>query len=187
MPAKKQITKDKIIKAAIDIVRKEGMGALNMRAIAKKCNCSTQPIYLSFSGMEELKAEVTKSLLQIFYDFIENEIKSGEYPEYKAIGMGYIRFAIKEREIFKYLFMRKRKSEDNFEKDSFDVSTFVIMKNYGLYKDDAYKFHSEMWIFVHGIATMFATEYLDWDWNTVDEMVSDAFRGMIKSKNGGEK
>ncbi len=61
------------------------------------------------------------------------------------------------------------------------------MKNYGLYKDEAYKLHSEMWVFVHGIATMFATGYLDWDWDTVDEMVSDVFLSLTGNKNGGNK
>lgn len=184
MPAKKIVTKQDILDAALRIVERNGVEALNMRSLAKECNCSTQPIYYSFSGMDELKIEVEKKLTEEFYLFLENEIKSGKYPEYKAIGMGYIRFAIEKTEYFKYLFMRKRVSDDGFEKSSYDEATFVIMKNYGLYKDEAYKLHSEMWVFVHGIATMFATGYLDWDWDTVDEMVSDVFLGL--TKNGGK-
>ena len=56
------------------------------------------------------------------------------------------------------------------------------MKNYGLYKDEAQKLHAEMWIFVHGIATMFATGYLDWEWDTVSEMITDVFNGLTKNK-----
>ena len=112
--------------------------------------------------------------------------KRGKYPEYKAVGIGYIRFAVEEPELFKFLFMRKRESEDSFEKNSFDKSTFLIMKNYGLYKDDAFKLHAEMWIFVHGIATMFATGYLDWDWDTVSDMVTDAYQGLMWRRKQGE-
>ena len=39
-----------------------------------------------------------------------------------------------------------------------------------------------MWVFVHGVAAMFATGYLNWDWDTVSEMVSDVFKGLT-SKN----
>lgn len=187
MPAKKIVTKEIILQAALKLVEREGIETLNMRSLANECKCSTQPIYHAFSGMDELKTEVAKKLLEEFYLFLENEIKSGKYPEYKAIGMGYIRFAVEKREFFKYLFMRRRADDHNFEDKSYDEATFVIMKNYGLYKDDAYKLHSEMWVFVHGIATMFATGYLDWDWDTVDEMVSDVFLSLTGNKNGGNK
>lgn len=187
MPAKKQISKEKLIDAAFEIVRTEGMEALNMRTLANKCNCSTQPIYLSFSGAEELKAEVAKRITETFDKFIENEIASERYPKYKAIGMGYIRFAKEEKELFKYLLMRNRKEETDWEGESFDKSTYIIMQNYGLYKDDAQKLHAEMWICVHGIATMFATGYLNWDWETVSEMITDVFNGLTTNKNMGEK
>ena len=188
MPAKKLISRDEIITAAFEIVRKDGMEALNMRAVANKCNCSTQPIYLSFKGADELKAEVAKKGYGEFTKFIEREMASGKYPEYKSIGMGYIRFAAEEKEFFKYLFMRNRTEEADFERDSFDKSTFIIMKNLGLYKDDAYLLHAEMWVFVHGIAAMIATGYQKWDGDVISRMLTDAYKGFISQiKNGGNK
>ncbi len=163
------------------------MDGLNARELAKRCKCSTQPIYLSFKGIDEIKGEIAKRALQQFYEFTEREIAKKEYPEYKAVGMGYIKFAIEETELFKYLFMRKRTEEDGFEKDSFDKSTFIIMKNYGLYTDQAYTLHAEMWVFVHGIATMFATGYLDWEWETVSKMVSDVYQGLLAKIKQGDK
>ena len=61
------------------------------------------------------------------------------------------------------------------------------MKNYGLYQDAAAKLHLQMWIFVHGIASMFATEYLDWDFDTVSQMVTDAYKGFMKNFEGENK
>ena len=52
MPAKKLITRQKIIDTAFQIVQMDGMDSLNMRNLAKMCNCSTQPIYLSFKNAE---------------------------------------------------------------------------------------------------------------------------------------
>ena len=187
MPAKKLITKEFLLGEAFQLVREGGMDGLNVRELAKRCECSTQPVYLSFKGMEELKTEVAKKALDNFYAFIENEMAKKEYPEYKAVGMGYIKFAIEETELFKYLFMRKRTQEDGFEKDSFDKSTYIIMKNYGLYSDQAYTLHAEMWVFVHGIATMFATGYLDWNWETVSKMVSDVYLGLLAKMKQGDK
>ena len=189
MPAKKLISRDEIITAAFEIVRKDGMEALNMRAVANKCNCSTQPIYLSFKGADELKAEVAQKGYGEFTKFIESEMASGKYPEYKSIGMGYIRFAAEEPELFKYLFMRRRDGEaTEYEKFSYDASAMVIMKNYGLYKSDAEVLHAEMWIFVHGIAAMIATGYQKWDGELISRMLTDAYKGFISQiKNGGNK
>lgn len=162
----------------MDIVRQSGIGALNMRTLAKACKCSTQPIYLSFDGVDELKTEVAKAVLEVFNGYIEKEIAKGEYPEYKAVGMGYIRFAKEEKQFFKYLLMNDGMAKTGRVNDSFDNSVFLIMKNYGLYKDEAAKLHLQMWIYVHGIASMFATNYVDWDWETVSEMLTTAYKGL---------
>lgn len=180
MPAKKVIKREDILLSALGIVRESGIDALNMRSLAKACNCSTQPIYLSFSGIEELKDELLKLISDMFDKRIEREIAEGKYPEYKATGMGYISFAKEEKELFKFLLMRSRADESDWEKTSFDKSTTIIMKNYGLYKDDAFKLHVEMWIFVHGIATMLATGYLNWDDETISAMMTDVFIGLTK-------
>lgn len=187
MPAKKQITKEDILNAAFEIVRESGIETLNMRSLAKRCNCSTQPIYLSFTNADELKKQTALKVLEVFNKFIEDEIKIGNYPEYKAVGMGYIRFAKEEKELFKFLLMNDGMSKTGLETESFNDSVFIIMKNYGLYKDAAAKLHLQMWIFVHGIASMFATEYIDWDWDTVSEMVSDAYKGFLGAYKGENK
>jgi len=184
VPAKKQITKEIILKTAVELVRQNGISCLNMRTLAQACKCSTQPIYLSFSGMEELKTEVARSILKIFDEFIEKEIAKGEYPQYKAVGMGYIRFAKEEKQFFKYLLMNDGMEQTGLGQESFDKSVFMIMQNYGLYKGDAAKLHMQMWIFVHGIASMFATDYIDFDYETVSQMVTDAYQGFVKNLKG---
>ena len=187
MPAKKQITKQKILEAAVEIVRQCGIAALNMRTLAKACACSTQPIYLSFSGMDELKTAVAREVLNTFNSYIEREIASGAYPEYKAVGMGYIRFAKEQKQFFKYLLMNDGMAQTGLREESFNESVFMIMKNYGLYQDDAAKLHLQMWIFVHGIASMFATDYIDWDWETVSKLVTDAYKGLSNNLQGENK
>ena len=187
MPAKKQITKQKILDSAVEIVRQSGMSALNMRTLACACNCSTQPIYLSFVGTEELKKEVARAVLAIFNSYIEKEIAKNEYPEYKAVGMGYIRFAKEEKQLFKYLLMNEGMKQSGMESESFNECVLMIMKNYGLYRDEASRLHMQMWIFIHGIASMFATDYINWDWETVSSLVSDAYKGFMKNLQGENK
>ena len=58
MPAKKQITKDMILGAALKLLKEQGYDAVNIKQLSKELGCSTQPVYLSFSGMEDLRKEL---------------------------------------------------------------------------------------------------------------------------------
>lgn len=187
MSAKKLITKEMIIDCAVKIVAEQGMGALNARALAQRLGCSTRPVYLSFSGMEELKACVKERVTAIYRSYLQAEVESGKYPEYKAYGMGYIQFARKERELFKYLFMRDRSGEDG-SPDGGDLSGVfkALNASTGLSGDRAERFHAECWIFVHGIATMIATGYLDLSTEDISVLVTDAFLG-LKARYAGAR
>lgn len=55
MPAKKQITREMILDAALRILRQDGWAAISVKSLAGELQCSTQPLYLSFSGMENLR------------------------------------------------------------------------------------------------------------------------------------
>ena len=50
-----RIQREDIINTAFEIVKEKGMEGLNARDVAKKLNCSIQPIFYQFSNMEELK------------------------------------------------------------------------------------------------------------------------------------
>ena len=185
--AKKVITREMILNAAFELMRKEGASALSVRAIANTCNCSTQPIYLSFKGIDEIKSELYKMSLNYFYKFIENEIRLGKYPEYKSVGMGYVKFAREERELFKYLFMDIPRAKPDSLNDSFDKSVEIIEKSLNVSKEVAERLHTEMWIFGHGIATMYVTNFLQFDLDTVSELYTDVYTGIIGilgGKNG---
>lgn len=179
MSAKKLITGQKIIDCAVKIVAEGGIDALNVRTLADRLGCSTRPVYLSFSGMHELKTCVKERVTAIYRGYLQAEVDSGKYPEYKAYGMGYIEFARRERELFKYLFMRDRSGEDG-SPDGGDLDGVfkALNKSTGLDGATAERFHAECWIFVHGIATMIATGYLELGTDDVSELLSDAFTGL---------
>lgn len=181
MPPKVKTTKDDIINAAVEIVRKSGADSLNARDIAAKIGCSTQPIFSNFSSMEELRDAVILRGYGMYRQYIADDMSSGEYPPYKASGMAYIRFAVEEREMFKLLFMRDR-SEERGGVSDMDIEDIIaiIKKNVGLDDETARLFHLEMWVYVHGIASMTATGYLSLDCDLVSRMLTDSYQGLLK-------
>lgn len=181
MPPKVKITKEDIINAAVDIVRSGGAQAINARTIAAVLNCSTQPVFSNFAAMEELRLAVVEKADAICGDYIRREIESGEFPDYKASGMAYIRFAKEEKELFKLLYMRDRTNEITPQPNEFgDEIESIVQRKTGLSIEDAKLFHLEMWAYVHGIAAMVATGFADLDRELVSRMLSDAYLGMRK-------
>ena len=181
MPPKVKITKDDIINAAVEIVREHGAQALNARTIASALNCSTQPVFSNFATMDELRLAVVEKADIICGEYMQREIESGRFPAYKASGMAYIRFAKEEKELFKLLYMRDRTNEIIPESSELgDKMESVVRSNTGLNKADAKLFHLEMWAYVHGIAAMVATGFVELDFELVSRMLTDAYQGMRK-------
>lgn len=179
MPPKFKFTKDEIISAALNLVRKNSMSALTARALAEELGCSVKPIFGLFKNMDELQQAVFSAAQNLYQSYLQDSAFNGEYPVYKSAGMAYIRFAKEEKELFKLLFMRDRRNE-KIEENREEVRQFtdLIMEKLGISEDEAYMFHLEMWIYVHGIATMVATSYLEWSDTLVSETLTDIFTGL---------
>ena len=178
MPPKVRITEAEIVQTALELVREKGMDAVNARNIATALNCSTQPIFSNFATMELLQEAVSVAARSLYFNFISREVESGVYPQYKAFGLAYIRFAREERELFKFLFMCDRDGKDVSPTEEFDASVEIIMKANCASREVAKLIHMEMWAFVHGIATMFATSFLELEWETVSDMMTDVYQGL---------
>ena len=179
MPPRFKFTKEEIVQAALDITRENGMTALTARALAAKLGCSVKPVFGAFKNMEEVQKEVMAAANRMYEDYLKTDMAKGQYPPYKASGMAYIRFAKEEPHLFKLLFMRDRSGE-KIEENREELRPLIdlIKASLGISEDDAYLFHLEMWIYVHGIATMAATSYLDWDDEFVSSVLTDAYTGL---------
>ena len=181
MPPRIRITREAIVRTAVEIVRRDGAETLNARAVAKELNCSTQPVFSNFAAMEELRGAVLGAVNELFREYVDREIAAEAYPAYKAAGMAYIRFAREEKELFKLLFMRDR-SDEGTPPESEDLKkiTALVQTSTGLGSGRAELFHLEMWAYVHGIAVMTATGYLELEPELIGEMMTDAYQGMKK-------
>jgi len=178
MPPKVKITKEDIVKTAVALVRAQGEQAINARAIAATLQCSTQPIFSNFATMAELQEAVKVAAYEHYLCFLQREAESGRYPPYKSFGMGYIRFAEEEKELFKLLFMCDRKGEALASTPDFDASVEMIMQANGITRDRAERMHLEMWTCVHGIATMIATSFLTLERELISDMLTDVYQGI---------
>ena len=179
MPPKVKFTREQIITAALNVTRKNGIVGLTARGLAAELGSSAKPIFGLFQNMEEVQKEVIVAANTLYQSYISRGMTEGKYPPYKASGMAYIRFAKEEREFFRLLFMRDR-SNEKIEENKEEIKPLMqlIQQNLGISEDEAYLFHLEMWLYVHGIATMIATSYLDWDDEFISRVITDAYMGL---------
>lgn len=182
MPSKIKIAKEDILNAAFDIVRKEGLDHANVREIAKKLNCSVQPIYYQFQNVEELKLELMKKIQNYFYEFLTNHIND-RIPAYKQTGINYIKFAKTEPKLFQILFM----SDANLEPEKLVSSDDRNYKEYekiietctNLDDKEIKGFHIKMWIFTHGIATLVASQTCKLNDEQISELLTSEFQALM--------
>ncbi|MBQ2866092.1 MAG: TetR/AcrR family transcriptional regulator [Clostridia bacterium] len=185
MPPKVKTSRKDIISASLGIIRENGAQALNARAIAARLGCSTQPLFSNFESMEQLEQDTIGAAYDLYLGFIAREVKSGKYPRYKAFGMAYIRFAYEERELFKLLFMRDRRGEELPPSPDFEEAVRMMMSANGIDEQTARLMHTEVWICVHGIGTMLATSFLNFDWDDISDMITDVYQG-LRARHLGE-
>ena len=180
MPPKVKNSKEEILNTALEIARREGEQGLNARAVATALGCSTQPIYFNFGSMEHLKKAVINKSYDLYEDCIQSEIAKGKYTPYEASQIAYIRFAKKETELFKLLFMSGNIPDAEENAAELAHCAEMIHEETGISKTESVYFHLEMWACVHGIATMIATGRLAWDGKLITRLLADVQEGLLE-------
>lgn len=186
MPRKFMFTREEVLAAALDLVREQGIAAVTARGLGEKLGSSSKPIFSLFDNMEDVLSAVMKAANKLYQNYLKEDMTSGKYPPYKASGMAYIRFAKEEKELFKLLFMRDRSHENTDNKEENQQLLELIQQNLGINEEEAYLFHLEMWIYVHGMATMLATSYLELDEAFISKVLTDGYEGMKTRYAGGK-
>lgn len=182
MPTTIRITKEMILNAAFDITRNEGIEKLSNREIAKKMNCSIRPIYYQFKNSEELYKALYNKINSYFYDFIMKNI-ADDIPHYKQIGINYIKFAQEETNLFKILFMSPSRNLPNTfvetDKTGFAGVVAAIKLSTHLSDKAIKSFHTKMWIFVHGIATLTVSRSFKFTDEQIKDLLSQEFQALM--------
>lgn len=182
MPTKIRISKDMILDAAFEIVRQDGMEKLSNRELANRLKCSIRPIYYQFENVEEMQKELYMKIEKYFYKFLLDNMVN-EIPRYKQVGINYIKFAKQEKKLFQTLFMSDiGLTPDAFvskDGDDYEEIAKLIKISTNLKDNDIKDFHTKMWIFCHGIATLVANGTIKLTDNQIQELLSNEFQALM--------
>lgn len=184
MPPTVRFTRDAVLHAACQLMRREGIEALNARAIAKELGGSTQPIFRLFTNMEDLRRELILYVARQFQAHAEADMAQSDSP-YIQLCTTYLLYGRDEPELFKLLFMRDRVSEGQYsDQTNFDLVFNIIKKETPLDDETALRFFERTWLFIHGLAVCIATKYISCqDERYLISMVKEAYNAAVKMMN----
>ena len=180
MPAIRKTSKEAIINAAVDVLRESGAAALNARNVAKKLGCSTQPIYLCFQNMEDLKAAMTQRAIALHTQSVRewlhildaNDSCYKQHSHYSSYGIGFVKFAALEKHLFRWLYLEGGQPGPHQDDVLLPEILAAIVNEYGYSEELAEKLHRDMTYYSYGLAILANTGHL----NLTDAELLASFR-----------
>ena len=178
MPRNVQITKEKILTAALDILIRDGYSAVNIKSIAKELECSTQPIAWQFGNMDNMREVLTQEAVayanQKMIPTSTNCIEA-----FWQIGNAYINLAFDTPNLFRFVYMGESKNYCRGEFDSIltDKGNAVLIDKLYQYlnirKEQADMLFQRMIVYTHGIVSLVAAGVLNCTKEQVYSIVKD--------------
>lgn len=186
MPPKCKFTREEILEAAMGILREEGFGAITARALGERLGSSSKPVFSVFRNMEEVQDEVKKKAREVYNQYVREGL-SGPIA-FKGVGEQYIRFAQREPELFRLLFMTKQNPEPGIFgvlpliEENYEKILSSIRDHYPVGEEAAGRLYRHLWIYTHGIAALMVTNVCQFRPEETSRMLTQVFRGLLKNE-----
>ena len=189
MPPKSRITKDMILQAAVEVVRQNGFESVNARTVSQQLHCSTQPVMYHFSTIDSLKRAAYAQV-----DHMHSEYMMRILPDRDpilGIGLNYIRFAVEEPQLFRFLFQSGYAKENSLLEmiDSEELAPVlaVMQAGVGLSMEKTKDIFLTVSLFAHGYASIIANNALEYDEALISAHLERAWNGAVLSAMQEEK
>ena len=183
MQPRSKITREMIIDAAYEIVRESGEGSLNARSIADRLGCSTQPVLYVFRTMNEIRECVYQKADEYHSEYL---MQTGENT---SIWKNYIRFSVRERNLFRFLFQSNAFSgriQGLIDDERLLPVLEAMSAQMGMEVKDVKKFFAAIYYPVHGIASLLANNSMEYDEEEFESILNMIRRGVLKEMEGSE-
>lgn len=186
MPPAPKIKKEMIINAGKEVIQSDGIENLNVRKIALKLNCSTQPIMYHYKTVMELKSDIYNEIDRYHSTYIMN-IENGSLNPMLNIGLRYILFAYEEKNYFKFLFQSDKFSNMSFnglfDDDNDEISMIynILAQEANITETQSKELFVNLFILVHGLASLLANNTMEYDEKYCIRILGNTFHSLIKN------
>ncbi len=179
MPPKIRITKDMIINAAVEVAKQSGYEKINARTVSEQLHCSTQPVMYHFSTIDAMKRAAYARVDQMHTEYLMT-VSSQDDP-ILGIGLNYIRFAVEEPQLFRFLF-QSGYAQGNSLLEMIDSEELIpvlaaMQEGSGLSMEKTRQVFLTVAMFAHGYASIIANNSLEFDETLVAKHLEQAWDG----------
>ena len=180
MPPKPKITREMVVDAAFEVARQTGSENINARTVSEKLNCSTQPVMYHFATIEELKRAAYAKADWFHTEYLMN---IEQHNILLGIGLNYIRFAVEEPHLFRFLFQSGFSTENsllemiNSEELKPVIST--MQKTMNLNIEQTKEVFVTLALFVHGYASIIINNSLEYNEKIIALHLERVYAGAI--------
>lgn len=183
MPPKQRITREMILERSFAMFCKEGMEAVNARSVAKALNCSTQPIFSYFEGMEDLRSAIEQKAKDTFTQVMQSASEEGSFL---ACGTAYIRLASEQPRLFARLLLTVGEEEPMplLAEGLEEKLKGSLSGQYGLDGQQADRLYHDLWTYAHGMASLVAVGRLAFDEQVIAERLAFAGDALAQKVKG---
>ncbi len=188
MAPKPKQSKEQLLDAAFNLLRRSGEEAVNIRAVAAEAGCSTQPVMSHFPTAGALKEALYAMADGYHSQFIMPEDLQDENPML-GIGLRYIRFAAEEPQLFRFLFQSDRLGTEDVanltHNEGLKPLLGMLSREAGITEAQAEEAFAAIYYVTHGIASLLANNAMQYDEAYCTGMLSAVFFGVIGAMKGG--
>ncbi|WP_018143094.1 TetR/AcrR family transcriptional regulator [Alloscardovia criceti] len=177
-----------VIHAAFEIIRQLGVDSVNVRRVAEKLHCSTQPVMYQFPTMEELK-KATFAYTDTFHTRYIMDVEGaveGAGSTLAQIGLQYIRFAHEEPQLFRFLFQSDYHTDTNIfdvvDTPAFSALMQSVQRVTGLSPQQSKSVFTIVFFFVHGYASLVANNAFPFEEDEIKAQLVKAFTGATRAQ-----
>ncbi len=182
MPPKPKITRDMVIAAAFEVARTTGAENINARTVSKKLNCSTQPVMYHFATIEDLKKAAYEKTDEYHTQYLMR-IPETQEDFMLGIGLNYIRFAVEEPNLFRFLFQSGFVAENNILEmiDSPELVPIIsaMQEETDMNMEQTKDIFTTLAMFVHGYASIIANNSLEYDEQLITTHLERVYTGAV--------
>lgn len=182
MPRKKEITREKIVDAAISVIREKGTESLTARSVAAKLNCSTQPVLYSFETVRELKEAAYQKAGALHTAYLLH-LGEDKTDPLLAMGLNYIRAAAEETNLFRFLFQSDIIPEHSLVEMARAEETGPVLdamqKEMQLSREETEEVFLTLALCVHGYASLIANNSLEFDEEAISKQLKRVYTGAV--------
>lgn len=178
MPRSVQITKEKILAAAIDILIRDGYYAVNIKSIAKELKCSTQPIAWQYGNMDNMREALTQEAV-IYANQKMMPTSTNCIEAFWQIGYAYINLAFDTPNLFRFVYMGESKNycRGGFNSILTDKGNAALIDKLYQYlninREQADMLFQRILVYTHGIVSLVVAGVLNCNKEQVYSIVKD--------------